>query len=131
MKKVSLVVGLIALAIVGFVVLSPGGSSPSSSGSVQYATVQTEIAEGAVFYDVRTPQEYQAGRFSDAQNLPLQDIQAGALPGVDKSTRVYLHCQSGNRSAQATSLLEDAGFTDVVDLGGLQDVERIGGTLVR
>jgi phage shock protein E len=80
-----------------------------------------------VFIDVRTPEEYAAGYIDGAENLPLANIQSGQLPDVSKDAKLYLYCRSGNRSAQAKSVLESAGHTNVIDLGGIQDVVSMGG----
>lgn len=96
-----------------------------------FQTVTKELVSGAKLYDVRTPEEFAAGHFVGAENVPLQDIEAGKLPAVDKSTKISLYCRSGNRSSQAAMLLKDAGFTNIIDLGGLSDVQSMGGTLVQ
>lgn len=61
--------------------------------------------------------------------MPLHEIEAGRLPEVSKDTKLYVYCRSGSRSFQAKQLLDDAGFTNVVDLGGLRDVQMMGGKL--
>ncbi len=95
----------------------------------RFAAIQDEIKQGALLLDVRTSEEFAAGHFENATNLPLAKIQAGQYPNVDKNTTIYVYCRSGNRSAQAKQLLEKAGFAKVEDLGGLEDVEKMGGNL--
>ncbi len=103
--------------------------STQATDAVTFADVSTAAAENpGAFLDVRTPAEYNESHFEDAELLPLQDIQSGALPNVDTDTTVYVYCRSGNRSAQATQILENAGYS-VVDLGGLDDVTAMGGEL--
>ena len=94
-------------------------------------TVNNDIASGSQLVDVRTPEEFSDGYIEGAINLPLDSIKEGQNPTVSNDTRVYVYCRSGNRSAEATRLLESAGFTDVVDLGGLNDVVAIGGVQVK
>lgn len=129
MKKIIIVfVGLLVVAF-GAIVLQSDDSAPVQSSSISFATVQSDVSAGAKLYDVRTSQEYASGHFAGAQNWSLQDMQAGRLPEVSKSTKIYVYCQSGNRSSQAAKILKEAGFTNVTDLGGLQDVQKIGGKL--
>ncbi len=97
----------------------------------QFAAIQDEIKQGALLLDVRTSEEFAAGHFENATNLPLAKIQSGEYPNVDKNTTIYVYCRSGNRSAQAKQLLEKAGFAKVEDLGGLGDVEKLGGALAQ
>lgn len=96
-----------------------------------FAGIEAAVRQGAVLLDVRTDAEFKSGHAPLATHLALQDIQRGVLPNVDKNTTVYVYCRSGNRSAQAKRLLEKAGFTKVQDLGGLQDVQRLGASLVQ
>lgn len=126
-KTVIAVVALIIAA--GAMIIVNKKPDSAAQGQLNYSMVQTDIQGGAIFYDVRTPEEYAASHFGDTQNLPLQAIQAGRLPAVEKDAKIYVHCQSGNRSAQAAQLLRAAGYTNVVDLGGLADVRAIGGQL--
>lgn len=91
----------------------------------QFNIIQDSLKDGAMLMDVRTSDEFSSGHFAGATNLDVQDISAGKLPNTAKSTKLYVYCRSGNRSAQAVTLLKKAGFTDVVDLGGISDVEKI------
>lgn len=97
----------------------------------QFAGIEAAVEQGAVLLDVRTKAEFMSGHAPLATNLDVQDIAKGSLPNVDKNTTVYVYCRSGNRSAQAKRLLENAGFTKVQDLGGLSDVQRLGASLVQ
>lgn len=127
-----LMVGIVVAAVaVGTVFMFARSDNRPAEPEVTFSAVQQDVEQGARFYDVRTPQEYAVGRFAGAENWSLQDMQAGKLPDVPKDTKLYVHCQSGNRSAQATKLLRQAGFTNVTDLGGLSDVTAMGGTLIR
>lgn len=127
-----------AVLLLGFAAVSQSDTSTESSDGSQSTQVASDVTYSDVvsaandnpgaFLDVRTPAEYSESHFEGAELLPLQDIQAGALPDVDTDTTVYVYCRSGNRSAQATRILENAGYS-VVDLGGLPDVTAMGGKL--
>ncbi len=74
--------------------------------------------------DVRTPEEYSSGHVAGAINVPVESIMAGdfgALAGVPKDTPLRLYCRSGARASYARQFLQSAGFSDVVNLGSLQD----------
>lgn len=94
---------------------------------IDFASVEMSIKYGAMLLDVRTEAEYTEGHFKGATNLDVEDILKGESPDAGKGEAIYVYCRSGNRSAVAKEALEKAGFTNVVDLGGLQDVEAIGG----
>lgn len=122
-------IGFIVVVVlaVGALVLMPKAGKTAGNPSLTFATVQQDTSKGAKFYDVRTPQEFAANRFDGTENWPLQEMQAGRLPEVAKDAKIYLHCQSGNRSAQAARILKSAGYTNVIDLGGMNHVQSIGG----
>lgn len=86
------------------------------------ATASEPLDPDAVIVDVRTPGEYAEGHLEGAE---LLDLNAGefvaALPTLDPDAAYMVYCRSGNRSAQAAQLMKDAGFTNVTDLGSLQD----------
>lgn len=96
-----------------------------------FAQVEQAMKGGAQLLDVRTKPEFDSGHVRSALNLDAQEIAAGTLPEVDKTTAIYLYCRSGNRSAEVKRLLEQAGFTNVKDLGGLSDVQSMGAMIVR
>lgn len=96
---------------------------------ISFADVEQAVAEGAKFYDVRSAEEFAEKNFGITENFPITELDQGHLPDVPKDTTIYVHCLKGIRSAQATALLRKAGFQEVYDLGGLEQVEAIGGEL--
>ncbi len=125
------------IVIISIVVISLGAliwlnnTSRPTAPALTFDTVQRDVAGGGKLYDVRTNEEFTASHFKNATNWPVTDMAAGKLPDIAKETRLYVYCRSGNRSSQATTLLKKAGFTNVIDLGGLAKVESIGGTLIK
>lgn len=76
----------------------------------------------AIILDVRTPQEYEKdGHIKGANLLPVQLFQYIYLAGFrDKDVLVY--CRSGNRSVQASKILEQMGIKKVYNLkGGIKE----------
>jgi phage shock protein E len=79
---------------------------------------------GALLLDVRSPAEFESGHVDGATLLPHDQIGArideiaGWLDG-DRSKPIVVYCRSGKRSKMAKQTLEQAGFTQVVDLGGM------------
>lgn len=69
--------------------------------------------------DVRTPEEFQAGAFPNAINIPLDELYARMDELGSKSREITLYCASGARSAYAQRGLQQAGFTNVSNGGGL------------
>ncbi len=67
--------------------------------------------------DVRREAEFETGHIEGADWHPLDRFKA-ALPDIAKDAPVAVHCKGGYRSLIALSLLERAGFHNVVDLAG-------------
>lgn len=97
----------------------------------KFDKLQLEIASGAMLYDVRTKEEYDSGYFQNAVNIPLQDLQKAIYPEVPKDTLIYVYCRSGNRSEQAVGLLRANGYVNVTDLGGISEMEALGGKIIK
>ena len=81
-------------------------------------TFAARIAEGdALVVDVREAREYRPGHVPSAQNLPLSVLPA-RLPELPKGQPVYVICQAGGRSAQATELMRAVGIEAISVAGG-------------
>lgn len=129
MNKIIIAVVSVAVIAVGVVAVNSNNQPSSASDTTSFSAIQTDVKAGAKLYDVRTSQEFATGHITGATNWSLQDMQAGKIPNVGKTAKLYVYCQSGNRSSQATALLKEAGYTNVIDLGGIQDIQAAGGTL--
>jgi len=134
MKKLALVV-LVLISFTGLFLLV---SSPSSSdtqtitsGESNFSEIQTAMNTGTPLIDVRTPEEFQEGHIQGAVNLPLDRIYEGSKPNTELTSTVYVYCRSGNRSKEAKAELEKYGFTNIVDLGGINEVIALGAKQVR
>jgi phage shock protein E len=87
-------------------------------------TVKEKIAAGARIIDVRSVAEFKDGAYPGAINIPLSLIPLKMKELEPRDTPIVLYCASGARSGQASRLLKAAGFTDVVNAGGLDDMPR-------
>ncbi|HEX8894728.1 MAG TPA: rhodanese-like domain-containing protein [Terriglobales bacterium] len=77
-----------------------------------------QLSQGGIgVLDVRREGEFQAGHIEGADWHPLDRFKA-ALPEISKDSPVAVHCKSGYRSLIAVSLLQRAGYHNVVDVAG-------------
>jgi glyoxylase-like metal-dependent hydrolase (beta-lactamase superfamily II)/rhodanese-related sulfurtransferase len=78
-----------------------------------------ECRENPLLLDVREPAEFDGplGHLRGAVLVPLGELQ-DRTAGFDRSRPVVAICRSGARSAQATVLLQKAGFDRVANLAG-------------
>ena len=73
----------------------------------------------AVLLDVRTEEEYLMGHIPKSLNIPLRMIEDVEDTVENKSTALYVYCRSGARSRQAVDMLEEMGYTNAVNIGGI------------
>ncbi|MCI5051410.1 MAG: rhodanese-like domain-containing protein [Candidatus Pacebacteria bacterium] len=68
--------------------------------------------------DVRTPEEFFDDHYDGAVNHELLLFEDELLPEYSKDADIYLYCRSGKRAERARKIMLDAGFKNVVNLGG-------------
>lgn len=73
-------------------------------------------AAGAQVVDVRTPAEFGQGHAPGSLNIPLDQLRL-RIAEIDPAVPVIVCCASGGRSAQAKTLLEQAGYREVHNAG--------------
>ena len=93
-----------------------GTNAGSSFPTISVAQLKPAVDSGAYLLDVRTPAEFAEGHIASAINLPLDEVE-GRASEVPADRPVYVICRSGNRSAQASTILKKAG-RDVTNVGG-------------
>lgn len=132
----------VVLLGVGILFLTNSASSSTTSNTQEAKTSSQSSAEGstadanlrlvdvkqfateilkkdAVILDIRTPEEYALGRINGAINIDYYASDfADELDQLDKDASYKIYCNSGNRSASALQIMQQLGFTDVVELDG-------------
>ncbi len=75
--------------------------------------------------DVRNPNEFSAGKFPTAVNIPLPDLRK-RLSEVPKDKEIFVHCQVGFRGHLAARILLQSGFSKVYNIsGGFKSIELL------
>lgn len=105
------------LGVLGLTVSSPAaGGFAGARGDAAAALAK----DPAVFVlDVRTPEEHAEARLERAVLVPVHELDGrlGELP-ADKSRPVLVYCAMGGRSARASQLLAEKGWTKVFNMEG-------------
>lgn len=96
---------------------------------IDYQEVRDAVANGAKLYDARDAVSYQLGHVEFSENIPLMNLELGKLPDLDKETPIYVYCKTSICSDKSVKLFRQSGFQHVYDLGGLEQVEAIGGKI--
>ena len=74
---------------------------------------------GALLLDVRSAQEYRDGHIPGSQNLPLRSIDEIVSIAEQKDRPLYVYCHSGVRSQQVVNALQELGYSNVKNIGGI------------
>lgn len=129
------------MAVAGLAVAGCGEGPLGAASADGGAAVETVTADAAVdlletrddldIIDVRTPEEHADGHLVDAT---LLDFASGAFEeevgDLDRDQAYLLYCRTGNRSGQAAAIMEELGFTDVVDAGAYDELAAAGAAVV-
>lgn len=128
---VAVTVLVIAVAVAVGVARWQGAYDPGED-VVSPGAARDLVETGARVIDVRTPEEFEEGRLEGAVNIPVEsdDFDAQVEPLARDATYV-VYCASGRRAGIAADRMEELGFTDVYNAGGLEDVAGVVAPLVR
>ena len=76
--------------------------------------------------DVRTAEEFSTGHIDGAINLPVDQIgqRLSGIKGLKSGSTVLVYCRSGRRSAAAAQILQQRGYTRVLDGGGIESLAK-------
>ena len=113
MRRLSAVVLALSLA------LAACGGTDTAGAELVGPSAAAELIEtnDVVVLDVRTPEEFAAGALPGARNIDLSSPSfTDRIGGLDQDATYLVYCRSGNRSRQATAVMEEVGFTNLYEL---------------
>ena len=80
------------------------------------------LADDQLVIDVRTLPEWEKKRIDNTLLIEWQDLLTAVNKmDIKKNREILLFCRSGNRSGKAKKILEENGYTNVKNLGSIQD----------
>jgi molybdopterin/thiamine biosynthesis adenylyltransferase/rhodanese-related sulfurtransferase len=85
--------------------------------SVRELKAKMDQSEAFVLIDVREQYEYEIARIDGSKLIPLGELET-RVNELPKTGTLVLQCHSGGRSEHAVRLLQEAGFTNAVNLEG-------------
>ncbi len=101
------------------------GEARAQVGTVAPKKAADELGNGAVFVDVREPEEWQHGHINGSVAAPRGLLEFFADPAsprhnqaLDPGRRVIVVCASGARASLAALTLKTMGYRDVAILDG-------------
>ena len=117
---------LLAAAISAVAITTSFVAYANTAPQTEQSAVQQEKAKG-VWIDVRSTEEFNAGHLQGAVNIPHDKIIEGVKAiGSDKDAPINLYCRSGRRAEAALTELKNAGYTNVTNHGGYEDLVKKG-----
>ncbi|MBC7333503.1 MAG: rhodanese-like domain-containing protein [Actinobacteria bacterium] len=80
-----------------------------------YSAIKGE--EDYFILDVRTRDEFEAAHIGGAKLIPVSELE-NRLDEIPEGKPIIVYCRSGNRSAQAATILVQNGFKEVYNMRG-------------
>ena len=79
----------------------------------------------SILIDVRSKEEWSKGYIEGAQHIPLKNLSTKINEHTrDYNEEILLYCRSGNRSGKAKKILEEMGYVNTRNIGGIEDVNE-------
>lgn len=117
-----------AIVFAGILLLSGCSFQQQPKDNTAYHKIDAKEAkqmmenQDVIIVDVRREDEYAKGHIPHAVLVPNETIKEEAQEKLpDKNATYLVYCRSGNRSAQASKTLIEAGYQNIYDFGGIQD----------
>ena len=117
---------LMTAVVFAAAMIAPLAASAASMPETEKGIAQQANTKG-VWIDVRSAEEFNAGHLQDAINIPHEQI-LDRIQAVspDKDAPINLYCRSGRRAEVALNALKKAGYTNVTNHGGYEDLVKKG-----
>jgi NADPH-dependent 2,4-dienoyl-CoA reductase/sulfur reductase-like enzyme/rhodanese-related sulfurtransferase len=108
----------------GYTNVKNGGgiSAMMASRNAQSSATASTPSTQPLIVDVRSPQEFSGGAYPGAVNIPLDELQMHINQLGSPSRDITLYCASGARSAYGQRILQQHGFTNVKNGGGIMQM---------
>lgn len=118
MKKIVVLLVMILLLVTGC------GTVEEERKMISYEEVNGiienyENLEHVYIIDVREEDEYEEGHLINSYNIPLSRLEDINNENISKDAKIIIYCRSGNRSKTAQEKLNNMGYTNVYDMGGI------------
>lgn len=119
MKKFKRVLSALAAMLAALSLAACSGADYAQISMDEAAQVMEQETD-FILLDVRTPEEYAGGHIPGAINVPNETIGSDPVDALpDKEQKILVYCRSGNRSKMAAAKLAEQGYTNIVEIGGI------------
>ena len=124
------ILAALLLIVMGFAIAGCGGDTADErKEQAEYRRITADEAQvlmqqtqDYLILDVRSPEEFAQGHIPHAINIPMDRFgEAPPKELPDKAQKIFVYCRSGARSQQAAQKLADMGYTNIVEMGGINN----------
>lgn len=93
---------------------------------VAVTCLAANASEQPIYIDVRTWAEHQVNNIEGDPRIHVSEIVDGVTQQFpDKSTAIRLYCARGVRAQTALERLQAAGYTNLENAGGIEEVRQL------
>ena len=115
--------------LLAVMLLTACGQAKENDQEAAYMNITAEEAkqimdseDGYIILDARTQEEYDQGHIPGAIVISHEEIAEKAEEVLtDKDQLILVYCRSGRRSKIAAEALEELGYTNIKEFGGIID----------
>ena len=115
--------------LLAVMLLTACGQTKENDREAAYMNITAEEArqimdseDGYIILDARTQEEYDQGHIPGAIVISHEEIAEKAEEVLtDKDQLILVYCRSGRRSKIAAEALEELGYTNIKEFGGIID----------
>jgi phage shock protein E len=86
--------------------------------------IRQTLQSGATLLDVRSTDEFNNGALPYAKNIPLAILPLLAHEHLEKDEPVLVYCRVGSRAVMAEKILNNLGYTDITNIGGMHNYQH-------
>jgi NADPH-dependent 2,4-dienoyl-CoA reductase/sulfur reductase-like enzyme/rhodanese-related sulfurtransferase len=110
------------LAQIGYTNVRNGGGIAAMMSQRNTRPSAPTVSNEPIIVDVRSKEEFSGGAYPGAVNIPVDELQHRIGELGSKSREITLYCASGARSGYGQRVLQQLGFTNVKNGGGLMQM---------
>jgi rhodanese-related sulfurtransferase len=124
--RLSKIIGFLTFIIVGSIITGCQSTDEQDDSSFteivhintdELASKMQNPGEDTIFIDVRETFEYEDGHIDGMINMPLSSLE-NTLEKLPVNSEIVIICRSGNRSMKAANMLQQNGYTKLVNVQG-------------
>ena len=110
------------LAQIGYTKVRNGGGVATMMAKRSTQTSTATLSSEPLIVDVRSKEEFSGGAYPGAVNIPVDELQHRIDELGSKSREITLYCASGARSAYGQRVLQQLGFANTKNGGGIMQM---------